>query len=107
MQAWKEYLTANKERFLNELLALLRIPSISARSEHKEDMLLCAEAVKQSMLEAGADKAGVYATAGHPVVYAEKIIDAALPTVLVYGHYDVQPPDPLELWHSGPFEPVI
>ncbi len=107
MQAWKEYQEKNKERFLNELLELLRIPSVSARSEHKDGMLRCAEAVKQRLQEAGADTVEIHTTQGHPVVYAEKIIDASKPTVLVYGHYDVQPPDPLELWHSGPFEPVI
>lgn len=107
MQAWKEYQEANKDRFLNEMLDLLRIPSVSARSEHKEDMKKCAEAVKSRLLEAGAAKAEIYETDGHPVVYAERIIDAAKPTVLVYGHYDVQPPDPLELWNSGPFDPVI
>ncbi|MBI3137433.1 MAG: dipeptidase [Sphingobacteriales bacterium] len=106
-QTWKEYQETHKERFLNEMLDLLRIPSVSAKSEHKEDMLKCAEAVKKSLLAAGCDKAEVMATAGHPVVYGEKIIDPAKPTVLVYGHYDVQPPEPLELWHSGPFEPVI
>lgn len=107
MQSWKDYQTANKDRFLNELLDLLRIPSVSARSEHKPDMRSCAEAVKARLLEAGADKAEIYETDGHPLVYGEKIIDASKPTVLVYGHYDVQPPDPLELWHSGPFDPVI
>lgn len=107
MQAWKEYQSANKDRFLNELLALLRIPSVSANSAHKNDMINCAEAVKKSLLEAGADKAEVYVTDGHPVVYGEKMIDPSKPTVLVYGHYDVQPPDPLELWNSGPFDPVI
>jgi acetylornithine deacetylase/succinyl-diaminopimelate desuccinylase-like protein len=107
MKAWKDYQLANKDRFLNELLELLRIPSISARSENKDDMVKCAEAVKKRLLEAGADKAEIYATEGHPVVYAEKIIDPKKPTVLVYGHYDVQPADPLELWNSGPFEPVI
>lgn len=107
MQAWKDYQEKNKERFLNELLDLLRIPSVSARSEHQPDMKNCAEAVKQSLLQAGADKATIYETAGHPVVYGEKMVDPALPTVLVYGHYDVQPADPLNLWHSGPFEPVI
>ena len=107
MQAWKDYQTANKDRFLQELLELLRIPSVSARSEHREDMVRCAEAMKQRLLEAGADKAELYTTEGHPVLYAEKIIDPSRPTVLVYGHYDVQPADPLELWHSGPFEPVI
>lgn len=107
MQAWKDYQSANKDRFLEELLDLLRIASVSARSEHKEDLKRCAEAVKQRLLEAGADKAEVFPTDGHPVVYAEKIIDKNKPTVLVYGHYDVQPADPLELWHSGPFDPVI
>lgn len=107
MQAWKEYQEAHKDRFLNELLDLLRIPSVSARSEHKPDMKKCAEAVKARLTEAGAGKVDIYETEGHPIVYAEKITDPALPTVLVYGHYDVQPPDPLELWHSGPFEPVI
>lgn len=107
MQAWKEYQLQHKDRFLDELLELLRIPSISARSEHKGDMNSCAEAVKDKLLKAGADKAEIFPTAGYPVVYGEKIIDPSKPTVLVYGHYDVQPPDPLELWHSGPFEPVI
>ncbi len=107
MQIWKDYQEKNKDRFLNELLELLRIPSISAKSEHKDDMLKCAEAVKQRLMDAGADKAEIYPTAGHPVVYAEKIVDPSKPTVLVYGHYDVQPADPLELWNSGPFDPVI
>lgn len=107
MQVWKDYQEKNKDRFLNELLDLLRIPSISAKSEHKDDMLKCAEAVKARLLEAGADKAEIYPTEGHPVVYGEKIIDPSKPTVLVYGHYDVQPADPLELWNSGPFDPLI
>ena len=107
MTIWKEYQEANKERFLNELLALLRIPSVSAKSENKNDMLACADQVKQSLLDAGADTVTIYPTAGHPVVYAEKFVDATLPTVLVYGHYDVQPAEPLELWHSNPFEPMI
>jgi acetylornithine deacetylase/succinyl-diaminopimelate desuccinylase-like protein len=106
-KAWKEYQEKNKERFLQELLDLLRIPSVSARSENKSDMVRCAEAVKQRLLEAGADKAEIFPTPGHPVVYGEKIIDPKKPTVLVYGHYDVQPAEPLELWHSGPFDPVI
>jgi acetylornithine deacetylase/succinyl-diaminopimelate desuccinylase-like protein len=103
----KAYIEANQERFLNELLDLLRIPSISAKTEHKADMITCAQAVKQSLLIAGADKAEIFETEGHPIVYGEKITDPSLPTVLVYGHYDVQPADPLELWHSGPFEPTI
>ena len=107
MSTWKDYQDKNKDRFLSELLELLRIPSISARSEHAPDMLKCAAAVKQRLLDAGVDKAEVYPTDGHPVVYGEKITDPNKPTVLVYGHYDVQPADPLELWHSGPFEPVI
>lgn len=106
-QVWKEYQEKNKDRFLDEMLDLLRIPSVSAKSEHKKDMLTCADAVKKSMLAAGCDKAEVMKTDGHPVVYGEKIIDPKKPTVLIYGHYDVQPPEPLELWHSGPFEPVI
>lgn len=103
----KTYISDNQNRFLEELLALLRIPSISANSEHKQDMQTCAEAVKDSLLAAGADKAVIYETPGHPIVYGEKITDPSWPTVLVYGHYDVQPADPLELWHSAPFEPTI
>jgi acetylornithine deacetylase/succinyl-diaminopimelate desuccinylase-like protein len=104
---WKQYQEQHQERFLNEMIDLLRIPSISAKSEHKEDMIRCAEAVQKSLLAAGCDKAEVMPTDGYPVVYGEKIIDRSAPTVLVYGHYDVQPADPLELWHSGPFDPVI
>ena len=107
MQAWTDYLSQNKDRFLDELLELLRIPSVSADSKYKGDVAHCAEAVKAYMLKAGCDKAEICQTPGHPIVYGEKIIDPALPTVLVYGHYDVQPADPLNLWHSGPFEPVI
>ena len=107
MNTWNEYQTANKDRFLDELLDLLRIPSVSARTEHKPDMIQCAEAVKARLLEAGADVVTIYSTDGHPIVYGEKIIDPTKPTVLVYGHYDVQPADPIELWKSGPFDPVI
>ena len=107
MQTWKDYQEKNKDRFLEELLELLRIPSISAKTENKQDLIKCAEAVKQRLLDAGADKVEIYPTEGHPVVVGEKIIDPSKPTVLVYGHYDVQPADPLELWNSGPFEPVI
>jgi acetylornithine deacetylase/succinyl-diaminopimelate desuccinylase-like protein len=107
MQEWKTYQDKNNERFLQELLQLLKIPSISARSEHRQDMIVCAEAVRDCLLNAGADSAVLHQTPGHPIVYGEKITDPSWPTVLVYGHYDVQPPDPLELWHSGPFEPVI
>jgi len=105
--AWKAYQEQHQDRFLNEMMDLLRIPSISAKSEHQSDMIRCADAVKQSLLAAGCTRAEVLDTAGYPVVYGERIIDASKPTVLVYGHYDVQPADPLELWHSGPFEPVI
>ncbi len=107
MQNWKDYQNENKDRFLSELLDMLRIPSISAKSEHKADMQKCAEFVKARLEEAGADVVKIYETDGHPLVYGEKMIDPALPTVLVYGHYDVQPAEPLELWNSGPFEPVI
>ncbi len=107
MQAWKDYQSQNKDRFLDELMELLRIPSVSADSKYKDDVARCADAVKEHMLKAGCDKAEVCPTAGHPIVYGEKIVDPKLPTVLVYGHYDVQPADPLNLWHSGPFEPVI
>lgn len=107
MSVWKDYLETNKDRFLEELLDLLRIPSISAKTEHKPDMTLCAATVKARLLEAGCDKVDIYPTDGHPIVYGEKIIDPSKPTVLVYGHYDVQPADPLDLWNSPPFEPTI
>ncbi len=107
MDVWKEYREKNKDRFLEELLSLLRIPSVSAKGEHRDDMIKCADAVMARLLEAGADKAEIYPTEGHPIVYAEKIIDPSKPTVLVYGHYDVQPAEPLELWKSPPFEPTI
>ena len=107
MQKTQDYIQSNKDRFLNELLDLLKIPSVSANSAHKDDMIRAAEFVKARLVDAGVDKAEICPTTGHPIVYAEKIIDPKKPTVLVYGHYDVQPPDPLDLWHSGPFEPVI
>lgn len=107
MQVWNEYLSQNKDRFLDELLDLLRIPSVSADSNYKADVARCADSVKENLLKAGCTKAEICPTAGHPIVYGEKIIDPSAPTVLVYGHYDVQPADPLELWTSGPFEPVI
>ena len=101
------YLEANKDRFLNELLELLRIPSVSADSKYTADVKRTAEFVAEKLRAAGADQVEVCSTAGHPIVYGEKMIDPSLPTVLVYGHYDVQPADPVELWHSPPFEPVI
>ncbi len=103
----KAYIEKNKDRFLNELFELLRIPSVSADPAYKNDVLKTADAVKNSLIAAGADKVEVCKTACYPIVYGEKIIDEKLPTVLVYGHYDVQPADPIELWTSGPFEPVI
>ena len=102
----QKYIQDNRERFYEELFSLLRIPSVSAKPEHKADMKKCAERLVELLLEAGADKAAVYETAGHPVVYGYKDIGAPK-TVLVYGHYDVQPPEPLEKWRTDPFEPVI
>ncbi|MFM8949834.1 MAG: dipeptidase [Bacteroidota bacterium] len=107
MQNVQQYIASNQDRFISELMDMLRIPSISADSKYKADVARCAEFVKASLLQAGATNAEICPTDGHPIVYGEKIIDASLPTVLVYGHYDVQPPDPLNLWHSPPFEPVI
>jgi acetylornithine deacetylase/succinyl-diaminopimelate desuccinylase-like protein len=101
------YLESNKQRFLDELLDLLRIPSVSADPKFKGDVLKTAEYVKEKLIAAGADNVVLEQTAGYPVVYGDKLIDPKLPTVLVYGHYDVQPADPYELWHSPPFEPVI
>ncbi len=102
-----KYLNDNKQRFLDELFEVIRIPSISSIEEHKPDMVRTAEALKAKLLAAGADKAEVIPSDGNPVVYAEKIINPDAPTVLVYGHYDVMPVDPLELWDSPPFEPEI
>lgn len=107
MSVQKQYLEQNKDRFINELLDLLRIPSISADPKYKADVIKTAEAVKKSLIDVGAENCELVETPGYPVVYAEKIINPSLPTVLVYGHYDVQPADPLDLWHSGPFEPII
>lgn len=103
----KAYIEENKQRFLDELLDLLRIPSISADSQYKNDVHKTADFIKQKLEDAGVDNVEICPTAGYPIVYGEKIIDTSLPTVLVYGHYDVQPPDPLELWDSPAFEPVI
>jgi acetylornithine deacetylase/succinyl-diaminopimelate desuccinylase-like protein len=105
--AFLNYIDKNRERFLDELFDLIRIPSISADSKYKQDVRKAAEYVKDKLLNAGADKATVENTAGHPIVFGEKMIDPNLPTVLVYGHYDVQPPDPVELWKTPPFEPTI
>ena len=103
----KQYIEQNKERFFEELFSILRIPSISAKKEHKGDMLKCAKRLVELLKKAGADSADVYPTAGNPVVFGQKIIDPKAKTVMVYGHYDVQPAEPLEKWNSKPFEPEI
>lgn len=107
MENIQAYINTNKERFLDELLDLLRIPSVSADPRHKPDMIKTAHELIDRLLEAGVEVAEIYETPGHPIVYAEKLIGENYPTVLVYGHYDVQPPDPLDLWDSPPFEPII
>lgn len=103
----QKYIEANKDRFLEELFELIRIPSISSDPSHKDDMYKAAEYWKKTILDAGGDKAEIFATEGHPVVYGEKMIDPALPTVLIYGHMDVMPVDPIEKWNTKPFEPVV
>ncbi len=107
MEQINSYIEKNKQRFLDELFELLRIPSVSADPKHKTDVLQCAEITRKKLAEAGAVNTEVCPTAGYPIVYGEKIIDPKLPTVIVYGHYDVQPADPLNLWHTKPFEPEI
>lgn len=107
MDKVQTYINDNKERFISELFDLLRIPSISAQSEHKEDMIRCAEHLAVALMNAGADRAEVMPTAGNPVVFAEKIVSSSAKTVLVYGHYDVMPVDPREEWRTEPFEPQI
>ncbi|MGE0561583.1 MAG: dipeptidase [Flavobacteriales bacterium] len=107
MNTIQNYIQQNKERFINELIDLLKIPSVSADKAYKNDVVKTAEEVKKRLTEAGADNVEICETAGYPIVYADKMIDTNLPTVLVYGHYDVQPADPIELWTSPPFEPVI
>ncbi len=104
---FKKYIDENKDKFLSELFELLKIPSISSDSTKKEEIVQAAEFLKEKFEQSGVDKAEICETAGNPIVYAEKIIDPSLPTVLVYGHYDVQPVDPIELWDSPPFEPTI
>ena len=103
----KTYVDANKDRFISELFELLRIPSVSADPKYKGDVLRCAELVKQKLADAGLEQTEIISTPGHPVVFGQKLINENLPTVLIYGHYDVQPADPLELWETGAFEPVI
>lgn len=107
MKSIKEYISEHQDRFLNELIELLKIPSISADSAYENDVLRTADLIKKSLKSAGCDKVEICKTEGYPIIYGEKTIDPNLPTVLVYGHYDVQPPDPLDLWDSPPFEPVI
>lgn len=107
MKSAKSYIDQHKDRFLNELIELLKIPSISADKAYAKDVIRTATAIKDSLENAGCDQVEICETPGYPVVYGEKIIDINLPTILVYGHYDVQPPDPVELWDSPPFEPVI
>ncbi len=107
MDKLKSYINQHKDRFINELIELLKIPSISADSAFSQDVINTAEAIKISLQKAGCDLVEICETPGYPIVYGEKIIDEKLPTILVYGHYDVQPPDPLNLWDSPPFEPVI
>ncbi|MBL7914126.1 MAG: dipeptidase [Bacteroidia bacterium] len=107
MEKVQSYIASHKDQFLKELFELLRIPSVSADSKYKDDVQKAADFISKNLIAAGAEKVEICQTKGHPIVYGEKIIDASLPTVLVYGHYDVQPADPLDLWHSPPFEPVI
>ena len=107
MKDIKSYISQHKERFIKELIELLKIPSISADTAYSQDVLNTADAIINSLKEAGCDTVELCETPGYPIIYAEKIIDKNLPTVLVYGHYDVQPADPINLWDSPPFEPVI
>jgi acetylornithine deacetylase/succinyl-diaminopimelate desuccinylase-like protein len=107
MESTQEFIKTNEKRFLDELFDLLKIPSVSADSKHQKDMIRTAEFIRDKLLAAGAEKVEICPTTGHPIVYGEKIINPELPTVIVYGHYDVQPVDPLNLWDSPPFEPVV
>ena len=107
MKEVKEYITQNKQRFISELFDVLRIPSVSADKLFSKDVKIAGEWVKDQLEKAGAENVELCPTKGYPVVYGEKIINPSLPTILIYGHYDVQPPDPLELWNSPPFEPVL
>ena len=107
MEKFKNYIEKNKDRFLDELFELLKIPSISAVSENKSDIRSAANLIREHLLKLGLNNCEICETKGHPIVYGEKIIDSSLPPVLVYGHYDVQPVDPIELWAKDPFEPYI
>lgn len=107
MQSSKDYVNQHKDRFITELIELLKLPSISADSAFSQDVIYTAEVVEKALIKAGCDSVELCKTDGYPIIYGEKIVDSNMPTVLVYGHYDVQPPDPVELWDSPPFEPVI
>ena len=107
MDKIKNYIDANKDRFLDELFELIKIPSVSAQKEHDSDVRKAAELIKNHLLKLSLDNCEICETQGHPIVYGEKIIDKNLPTILVYGHYDVQPVDPIELWDKDPFKPYI
>ena len=107
MEHINNYIKENKDRFISELIDLLKIPSISADPTYKQDVLKCADSVANSLRDAGAKNIEICKTSGYPIVYAEKIINDNFPTVLIYGHYDVQPADPLELWTNSPFDPII
>ena len=106
MNNLKQYIEENRDRFIDELFEILKIPSISADPKYKEDVLKCAELVKNKLIISGAENVKLCQTDGYPIVYADKIIDKNLPTVLVYGHYDVQPPDPIELWDNPLLNPI-
>ena len=107
MNTIQSFLKNHKNRLINELIELLKMPSVSADSAYKKDVLRTADFVLESLKKAGCDQVEICKTPGYPIIYGEKIIDAKLPTVLVYGHYDVQPADPIDLWTSPPFEPVV
>ena len=107
MEKISQYIDQNKDRFLHELIDLLKIPSVSADSSFKNDVRSAAEFIHSKLLDAGADNCQIFETEGHPIVYGEKIINENFPTILVYGHYDVQPADPYDLWDSDPFEPIV
>ena len=107
MKNFKNYIEKNKSRFINELFELLRIPSVSAKSEHDSDVRSAAELIKKHFIKLSLDNCEICETDGHPIVYGEKLINTKLPTILVYGHYDVQPVDPIDLWDQDPFNPYI
>ena len=107
MKNFKNYIEKNKSRFINELFELLRIPSVSAKSEHDSDVRSAAELIKKHFIKLSLDNCEICETNGHPIVFGEKLINTKLPTILVYGHYDVQPVDPIDLWDQDPFNPYI